>query len=102
MRAGCFGWMTGMHCAAPAKEPDRTRTGGRSADDQRHHSYAPVRRSLARLPVGLWPYTTIYNRFNRWSKRGRWGAIFKALANCGKHSVTLSIDSTSIKTHSLC
>jgi hypothetical protein len=40
-----------------------------------------------------------YHRFNRWSKRGRWGAIFEALAICGKHSVTLSIDSTSIKAH---
>jgi transposase len=50
-------------------------------------------------PPEYGPYTTIYNRFNRWSKRGRWGAIFEALANCGKHSVTLSIDSTSVKAH---
>jgi transposase len=42
------------------------------------------------------PYTTIYNRFNRWAKRGRWGAIFEGLVNCGKDSLTLSIDSTSI------
>ena len=50
-------------------------------------------------PPHYGPYTTIYNRFNRWAKRGRWQAIFKALANCGKDSVTLSIDSTSIKAH---
>jgi transposase len=50
-------------------------------------------------PPEYGPYTTIYNRFNRWAKRGRWRAIFEALANCGKDSVTLSIDSTSIKAH---
>ena len=32
-------------------------------------------------PPEYGPYTTIYNRFNRWSKRGHWQAIFKALAN---------------------
>lgn len=44
-------------------------------------------------PPDFGPYTTIYNRFNRWAKRGHWQAIFEALA------VTLSIDSTSIKAH---
>ena len=45
------------------------------------------------------PYTTIYNRFNRWAKRGRWCAIFEALAKPGKDAVALSLDSTSIKAH---
>src|ERR1700716_3121629 len=45
------------------------------------------------------PYTTIYNRFNRWAKRGRWQAVFEALAKLGKDSVALSLDSTSIKAH---
>jgi transposase len=44
------------------------------------------------------PYTTIYNRFNRWAKKGRWRAIFEALARPGK-DVALSLDSTSIKAH---
>src|SRR6185436_13923714 len=43
--------------------------------------------------------TTIYNRFNRWAKRGRWCAIFEALAKPGKDAVALSLDSTSIKAH---
>ena len=50
-------------------------------------------------PLEYGPYTTIYNRFNRWAKRGRWQAIFEALAKSGKDSVTLSLDSTSIKAH---
>jgi transposase len=45
------------------------------------------------------PYTTIYNRFNRWAKRERWCAIFEALAKPGEDSVVLSLDSTSIKAH---
>ena len=45
------------------------------------------------------PYTTTYNRFNRWAKREHWQAIFKALARCGKDGVTLSVNSTSIKAH---
>ena len=50
-------------------------------------------------PQEYGPYTTIYNRFNRWAKRGRWTVIFEALAKSGKDSVTLSLDSTSIKAH---
>jgi transposase len=50
-------------------------------------------------PPDFGPYTTIYNRFNRWAKRGHWQAIFEALARGGKHGVILSIDSTSIKAH---
>lgn len=49
-------------------------------------------------PPEYGPYTTIYNRFNRWAKRGRWTVIFEALAR-GKDRVDLSLDSTSIKAH---
>jgi transposase len=45
------------------------------------------------------PYTTVYNRFNRWAKKGRWRAIFEALAKPGKDAVALSLDSTSVKAH---
>src|SRR3954467_5296252 len=50
-------------------------------------------------PSEYGPYTTVYNRFNRWAKRGRWSAIFEALAKPGKDAVALSLDSTSIKAH---
>jgi transposase len=42
------------------------------------------------------PFTTIYNRFNRWSGRGRWQQIFDTLAGTAADD-TRSIDSTSIK-----
>jgi transposase len=38
------------------------------------------------------PYTTIYNRFNRWAKKDRWRAIFEALAKPGKGAAVLSLD----------
>ena len=79
------------------------RRGAHRVDDRRVISgIMHMLRSGARwrdCPPEYGPYTTIYNRFNRWAKRGRWQAIVEALANCGKASVTLSIDSTSIKAH---
>src|SRR5947208_5329449 len=79
------------------------RRGAHRVDDRRVISgVLHMLRSGARwrdCPPDYGPYTTIYNRFNRWSKRGHWQAIFEALARCGKDGVTLSIDSTSIKAH---
>src|SRR5204862_5416613 len=79
------------------------RRGAHRVDDRRVISgVLHMLRSGARwrdCPPDYGPYTTIYNRFNRWAKRGHWQAIFEALARGSKDSVTLSIDSTSIKAH---
>ena len=32
------------------------------------------------LPERYGPYTTVYNRFNRWAKAGVWVQVFEALA----------------------
>ena len=45
------------------------------------------------------PYTTIYNRFNRWSKQGLWFEIFRALTGSSGVIGTACIDSTHIKAH---
>lgn len=50
------------------------------------------------LPERYGPYTTVYNRFNRWAKRGIWDKIFKALAARSKSSLHL-IDSTIVEAH---
>jgi transposase len=50
------------------------------------------------LPERYGPYTTVYNRYNRWSKRGIWKAVFDKLAAKSKDSLHL-IDSTIIKAH---
>jgi transposase len=43
------------------------------------------------------PSTTIYNRFNRWSRRGFWLKLLAALVNAGAVTKSTAIDSTYIK-----
>ena len=50
------------------------------------------------LPERYGPYTTAYNRYNRWSKRGIWGRIFDQLAAQSAESLHM-IDSTVVKAH---
>jgi transposase len=50
------------------------------------------------LPKRYGPYTTVYNRFNRWSRRGIFKPIFGKLAAKSRDSVQL-IDSTIVKAH---
>jgi len=48
------------------------------------------------LPARYGPYTTAYNRFNRWSCRGIWKRVFDQLASKSRDSLYL-IDSTIVK-----
>lgn len=50
------------------------------------------------LPERYGPYTTAYNRFNRWAKRGVWLGVFEALAARSPHSLHL-IDSSIVRAH---
>jgi transposase len=50
------------------------------------------------LPACYGPYTTAYNRFNRWSRRGIWKRVFDQLASKSRDSLYL-IDSTIVKAH---
>jgi transposase len=59
--------------------------------------------SNQRLPIAIppnryGPYTTVYNRFNRWAKVGIWLRIFEALAARSPQSLQL-IDSSIIRAH---
>ena len=50
------------------------------------------------MPEQYGPWSTIYNRFNRWSKAGIWDKIFEAIVD--SHNVdTVMVDSTSIRAH---
>jgi len=51
------------------------------------------------LPEQYGPYTTIYNRFHRWSRQGVWFAVFEALTGHSGAWGAVAIDSTSIKVH---
>ena len=102
MRSGLF-WLNNRQWAKLKPHLPTGLTGPERDDDRRIISgVIHMLQSGGRwrdCPPEYGPYTTIYNRFNRWAKRGRWQAIFEALAKLGKNSVALSLDSTSIKAH---
>ena len=50
------------------------------------------------LPERYGPYTTVYNRYNRWAKAGVWLRIFETLATRSPQSLQL-IDSSIIRAH---
>ena len=51
------------------------------------------------VPAEYGPPTTIYNRFNRWSRRGLWQRLFERIAGAGEMPSELSLDSTHVKAH---
>jgi transposase len=50
-------------------------------------------------PADYGPYTTIYNRFNRWSKQGVWEDVFYALTGSSGVIGAAAVDSTHVKAH---
>jgi transposase len=50
-------------------------------------------------PAAYGPYTTVYNRFNRWSRQGIWLGMFEALTGATGVIGTAAIDSSHIKAH---
>ena len=82
----------------PRKQP-----GARRVDDRRVISgILHVLKSGCRwkdCPAAYGPPTTIYNRYNRWSRRGIWADIFMALASAAGPPDEVAIDSTHSKAH---
>lgn len=50
------------------------------------------------LPERYGPYTTAYNRYNRWAKAGVWLRVFEALASASPQSMQL-IDASVVRAH---
>lgn len=50
------------------------------------------------LPTEFGPWKTVFNRFDRWSKNGRWKRLFAALRVGADHEWH-SIDSTTNRAH---
>src|SRR5271169_1071111 len=85
--------------AAPADGRAWQGSRGRPARDQRHPPCSQERLPVVRLPAGIRPPTTIYNRFVRWAERGVWERLFRELAKRGRSAEVQMIDSTHIKAH---
>jgi transposase len=97
--AGVF-WLSDKAWAAIDPLLPKIYAGARRQDDRRIISgIIHVLRSGCRwqdCPSVYGPSTTVYNRFNRWSGRGRWMAILEALRETIPNDMR-SIDSSSIK-----
>jgi len=81
----------------------RGRRGAHRVDDRRVISgIIHMLRSGARwrdCPPEYGPYTTIYNRFNRWSRQGIWLAMFKSVTGSTGIIGTAAIDGSHVKAH---
>src|SRR3954453_20431677 len=81
----------------------RGRRGAHRVDDRRVISgivhMLPWGAGWRDCPPEYGPYTTIYNRFNRWSRQGIWLDIFKALTGSASLFGTASIDSCHVNAH---
>lgn len=98
-------WLDDASWAAIEPLLPRGRRGARRVDDRRVISgIMHMLKTGARwrdCPADYGPYTTIYNRFNRWSRQGVWEDIFYTLTGSSGviGGVTASIDSMHIKAH---
>jgi len=96
-------WLSDTEWARIEPLLPRGRRGAHRVDDRRVISgIVHMLRSGARwrdCPTVYGPYTTIYNRFNRWGRQGLWFKIFEVLTgHSGIHGLA-AIDSTHIKAH---
>jgi hypothetical protein len=66
--------------------------------DERHLLGAANRSAMARLPERYGPYTTAYNRFNRWRKAGVWDRLMDVVIKAHGGEVQM-IDSSIVRVH---
>jgi len=96
-------WLSDSEWARIEPLMPRGRRGAHRVDDRRVISgIVYMLRSGARwrdCPAAYGPYTTIYNRFNRWSRQGIWFEMFEQLTGSSGIIGTVAIDSSSIKVH---
>ncbi|WP_422367395.1 IS5 family transposase [Pelagibius sp.] len=96
-------WLSDEEWARIEPYLPRGRRGAHRVDDRRVISgivhMLKVGARWRDCPSEYDPYTTIYNRFNRWSKQGVWEDIFYALTGKSVVVSTTAVDSTHIKAH---
>jgi len=94
-------WLTDEQWARIEVFMPKNRPGARRVDDRRVISGVfHVLKSGCRwqdCPAAYGPSTTIYNRFNRWSRRRFWLGLLEALAASGALVKSTAIDSTYVK-----
>lgn len=96
-------WLADEAWAAIEPHLPKNQPGARRVDDRRVISgILHVLKTGCRwqdCPAEYGPPTTIYNRFNRWSRRKLWSRILDALVAKGVLALSASIDSSYVKAH---
>ncbi len=94
-------WLLDEAWAAIEPHLPKNQPGARRVDDRRVISgilhVLKVGCRWCDCPADYGPSTTIYNRFNRWSRRGFWLKLLDALVDAGAVTRSTAIDSTYIK-----
>lgn len=96
-------WLSDEAWAAIEPHLPQNQAGARRVDDRRVISgiihLLKCGGRWADVPPDYGPPTTVYNRWNRWSRRGIWTRILSALTEEGWIAETAQIDSSYIKVH---
>lgn len=96
-------WLTDEQWAAIEPHIPINQAGAHRVDDRRVISgiihVLKIGCRWCDCPTSYGPSTTIYNRFNRWSRRRFWTNLVEALALAGAVTKSTAIDSTYIKAH---
>ena len=96
-------WLTDEQFGRIAPHLPRDTRGKPRVDDRRVISgIVHMLKSGSRwrdCPEVYGPYTTVYNRFNRWSRQGIWTDIFYALTGSTGMYGSISVDSSYVKAH---
>ena len=96
-------WLSDEQWAVIGPPLPQVHTGPKRVDDRRIISgilHRPREGCTWRaVPEVYGPHTTVFNRYNRWSKRGLWQGIFATLAGCDGPPPVTMIDSSVVKAH---
>lgn len=94
-------WLSDEAWVAIEPHLPKNQPGARRVDDRRVISgilhVLKVGCRWCDCPAAYGPSTTVYNRFNRWSRRGFWVKLLEALVEAGAVTRSTAIDSTYIK-----
>jgi transposase len=94
-------WLSDEAWSAIEPHLPKNQPGARRVDDRRVISgilhVLKVGCRWCDCPAEYGPSTTVYNRFNRWSRRGFWLKLLEALVDTGAVTRSTAIDSTYIK-----
>lgn len=94
-------WLSETQWAAIERHLPKNQPGARRVDDRRVISgiihVLKVGCRWCDCPAEYGPSTTVYNRFNRWSRRRFWDQLLVALASCDAVPTSTAIDSTYVK-----